>query len=136
MNTNIVIGILIPLMGTTLGAGMVFFLKKEMGARLQNFLLGFASGVMIAASVWSLLIPSIEMAQEQGTVGWVPATVGFLLGILFLLALDSLIPHIHLDHEKPEGVKAKLKKVPCLYWQLPSTIFPREWRWAWFLPGC
>ncbi len=114
MNTNIMIGIMIPLLGTTLGASMVFFLKKEMGARLQNFLLGFASGVMIAASVWSLLIPSIEMAKEQGKVGWVPATAGFLLGILFLLALDSLIPHIHLDNEKPEGVKAKLKKSTML----------------------
>lgn len=107
---KILIGITIPLIGTTLGAGMVFFLKGEMRPRLQKGLLGFASGVMIAASVWSLLIPAIEMAQAAGRVAWVPAVVGFLLGMAFLLVLDTLIPHLHLDTDRPEGRPAKLGK--------------------------
>ena len=100
---RVAVGILIPLVGTTLGAAMVFFLKKEMGARLQKALLGFASGVMIAAAVWSLLIPAIEMAEAAGRVAWAPAVVGFLLGVGFLLLLDSLIPHLHLYDDRPEG---------------------------------
>lgn len=114
MDKNIIIGVLIPFLGTALGAGTVFFMRKEMGERLQKSLLGFASGVMIAASVWSLLIPSIDMAEEQNVIAWMPAAAGFLLGILFLLILDSLIPHLHLDKEKPEGVKANLKKSTML----------------------
>ncbi|MDD2978342.1 MAG: ZIP family metal transporter [Hespellia sp.] len=111
---NVYIGLLIPFVGTTLGAGMVFFMKKEMGALTQKALLGFASGVMIAASVWSLLIPSIDMAAEQGKTAWIPATVGFLLGMAFLLLLDTIIPHLHMDDEKPEGMKANLKKSTML----------------------
>lgn len=114
MDKNVIFGVLIPFLGTALGAGTVFIMKKEMGAKLLKSLLGFAAGVMIAASVWSLLIPSIEMAGEQGVIGWIPAAVGFLLGILFLLVLDTLIPHLHLDKEKPEGVKANLKKSTML----------------------
>ncbi|MBQ3145553.1 MAG: ZIP family metal transporter [Clostridia bacterium] len=111
---NIALGIMIPFIGTVLGSGMVFFMKNKMNNKVQKLLLGFASGVMIAASVWSLLIPSIEMAQEQGKLGWIPAAVGFLLGMTFLLVLDSLIPHMHLNNEKPEGVKSKLKKTTML----------------------
>lgn len=111
---NIIIGLLIPFLGTTLGSGMVFFLKDKMDKKMEKLLLGFASGVMIAASVWSLLIPSIDMAEEQNITAWIPASVGFIFGILFLLILDSVIPHIHLDKEKPEGVKAKLKKTTML----------------------
>ena len=81
-----------------------------MSKKVEKILLGFASGVMIAASVWSLIMPSINMAEEQGQVAWIPAAVGFLLGIIFLLVLDSLIPHIHLNDEKPEGLKSKLNK--------------------------
>lgn len=114
MNLNIIIGLLIPFAGTTLGAGMVYFMKKEMSAQLQKALLGFASGVMIAASVWSLLIPALDMAEEQGTTPWVPVAVGFLLGIFFLLGLDSLIPHLHINDNKPEGIKANLKKSTML----------------------
>ena len=114
MDKNVILGVLIPFFGTTLGAGMVFFLKKRMGEKLEKSLLGFAAGVMIAASVWSLLIPSIGMAEEQEVVPWVPAAAGFLLGVLFLLALDMLIPHLHLDNEKPEGVKSSLKKSTML----------------------
>ena len=111
---NVLLGIMIPFIGTVLGSGMVFFMKNKMNNKVQKLLLGFASGVMIAASVWSLLIPSIEMAQEQGKLGWIPAAVGFLLGMTFLLVLDSLIPHMHLNNEKPEGVKSKLKKTTML----------------------
>lgn len=111
---QIYVGLLIPFVGTALGAGMVFFLKKDMGTLTQKALLGFASGVMIAASVWSLLMPSIEMAEEQGTAGWIPASVGFLLGILFLLLLDTIIPHLHMDDDEPEGMKANLKKSTML----------------------
>ena len=107
---KIIVGLLIPLAGTVLGAAMVFFLKGEMKPKLQKALLGFASGVMIAASVWSLLIPSIEMAEANGDIAWIPATVGFLLGIGFLLLLDTVIPHLHMNSDKPEGKKAKLGK--------------------------
>lgn len=103
-------GLLIPLLGTSLGAAMVFFLKKEMKPLLNKLLLGFASGVMIAASVWSLLIPAIEMADENGDISWLPASVGFLLGIGFLLLLDMIIPHLHVNASKPEGHKAKMEK--------------------------
>ena len=106
----ILIGILIPFLGTTLGSGMVFFMKKEMSPTLQKLLLGFASGVMVAASIWSLILPSIEMAKEQNLISWIPASIGFLLGIFFLLILDSIIPHLHLDRKEPEGMKAKLNK--------------------------
>lgn len=102
--------LLIPLCGTALGATMVFFMGQKINRRLEKALLGFAAGVMIAASVWSLLIPSIDMAAEQEKLAWMPAVTGFLLGILFLLLLDSLVPHVHLDSDKPEGLRAKLPR--------------------------
>jgi len=107
---KILVGIIIPLAGTTLGAAMVFFLKSGMKPFIQKLLLGFASGVMIAASVWSLLIPAIDMADKQGGVAWLPAVVGFMLGIGFLLFLDRMIPHLHMDSDKPEGKKSNLGK--------------------------
>ena len=103
-------GLAIPFIGTTLGAAMVFFMKNKMNSKVEKTLLGFASGVMIAASVWSLLIPSIDMAEEQKIIAWVPATIGLLFGIMFLLVLDIIIPHLHLKSSKPEGMKSKLKK--------------------------
>ena len=106
--------IAIPFLGTVLGSAMVFFMKKEMDAKLGKLLLGFASGVMIAASVWSLLIPAIEMSEEQGKWSWLPATAGFLLGMGFLLLLDSLVPHLHIDSEKPEGMKSGFRKTTML----------------------
>jgi ZIP family zinc transporter len=111
---NVIIGLLIPFLGTTLGSGMVFLMKNTMNKKAEKILLGFASGVMIAASVWSLLIPSINMAEEQGKVAWIPATIGFLFGIVFLLILDSLIPHLHLESDKPEGISSKLKKTTMM----------------------
>ena len=111
---ELTLGLLIPFLGTTLGSGMVFLMKNKMNKMLEKLLLGFASGVMIAASVWSLLIPSIDMAESQGKNAWIPAAIGFLLGMIFLLILDSIIPHLHLNNDKPEGIKAKLKKTTML----------------------
>ena len=89
-------------------------MKKEMNERLQKLLLGFASGVMIAASVWSLLIPAIDMAEQKGGISWLPPAVGFLLGMGFLLMLDTLTPHLHFTDDEPEGVPAHLKKTTML----------------------
>lgn len=107
-------GLLIPFIGTTLGSAMVFFMKNSMHRGVEKLLLGFASGVMIAASVWSLLIPAIDMAKEQGQIAWLPAAAGFLGGMAFLLALDSLIPHLHLESAEPEGMESNLKKTTML----------------------
>ena len=114
----------IPFFGTSLGAAMVFFMKDEMNEGIKKLLLGFAAGVMIAASVWSLLIPSINMAESQGGIAWVPALVGFLLGVGFLLLLDSFIPHLHLDSDKPEGVPSKLSKTAMLVLAVTLHNFP------------
>ncbi len=105
---NIVIGLLIPLLGTTAGAACVFFLKNQISANFQRIFTGFAAGVMAAASVWSLLIPAMNMSEELGKLAFVPALVGFLLGIFFLLLMDSLIPHLHMGSSEPEGKKSSL----------------------------
>ena len=107
-------GLAIPFLGTTLGSAMVFFMKNKINNKIEKLLLGFASGVMIAASIWSLLIPSIDMAEEQGVIAWIPATIGFLLGIFFLLILDTIISHLHLNSNEPEGMKSKLKKTTMM----------------------
>lgn len=107
-------GLLIPFIGTTLGAACVFLLKKDLGATLQRALSGFAAGVMVAASIWSLLIPAMDQAQDLGQLAFIPALVGFWLGILFLLALDRLIPHLHRNGSEAEGVNSKLKKSTML----------------------
>ena len=114
MTTTILIGLLIPLLGTMLGASFVFFMKRDMPDRLQKALLGFASGVMVAASVWSLLIPAIEMPQTEGVMQVMPAAVGFLLGIVFLLLIDELTPHLHVGSNNPEGLKARLSRTAML----------------------
>jgi len=112
----VIIGILLPLLGTMLGSAFVFFMKKEIPDRLQKTLLGFASGVMVAASVWSLLIPSIDMASTsiEGLKSVLPAAVGFLLGVGFLLLIDELTPHLHLGAEKAEGPRSKLSRTAML----------------------
>ena len=112
--TTILIGLLIPLLGTILGASFVFFMKREMPNRLQKALLGFASGVMVAASVWSLIIPAIEMPQSSGLMRVMPAALGFLLGIGFLLLIDELTPHLHIGSSHPEGPKARLSRTAML----------------------
>lgn len=124
MSPQILIGILVPFIGTTLGSSVVLFFRNTMKQSVEKLLLGFASGVMIAASIWSLLTPSIEMAEEQGMIPWIPAIVGFLLGITFLLVLDSIIPHMHLDKEKPEGIKSKLKKTTMLIFAVTLHNIP------------
>lgn len=110
MPTEVVLGLLIPFLGTTLGAACVFFLKNTMSGTLQRILTGFAAGVMVAASVWSLLIPSIEQAEHMGIWSFIPAVAGFWAGILFLLLLDHVIPHLHLGSKEAEGPKTKLQK--------------------------
>ena len=118
------LGLLIPFLGTTLGAATVFLMRNKMNSKVEKLLLGFASGVMIAASIWSLLMPSIEMAESQNIIPWVPAAVGFLLGILFLLILDSIIPHLHRNSNEPEGIKAKLKKTTMLVFAVTLHNIP------------
>ena len=114
MTATIIIGLLFPLLGTMLGSAFVFIMKDEMSARLQKTLLGFASGVMVAASVWSLLIPAMEMKAESGVWSVVPAAIGFLLGIGFLLLIDELTPHLHIGTDKPEGIKSHMSKTAML----------------------
>ena len=107
-------GIMIPFLGTTLGAASVFFLKQEIRPLIQKALLGFASGVMVAASVWSLLIPSMDMAAGMGRMAFLPAAVGLMLGVFFLLLMDRIVPHLHLGSSVAEGPKAPLKKTTML----------------------
>lgn len=99
---------------TALGSSMVFFLKKSDGEKVQRIFLGFAAGVMTAASVWSLLIPAVEEAEMQGMVGWIPAAGGFIMGVAFLLLLDMLLPHIHLGADKAEGLSSSLKRTTLM----------------------
>ena len=114
MTTIMIIGLLLPLLGTMFGSAFVFLMKDEMSVQLQKSLLGFASGVMVAASVWSLLIPAMEMEADSGKWAVVPATVGFLLGIGFLLLIDELTPHLHIGTDKPEGIRSHLSKTAML----------------------
>ena len=111
---TLAIGLLIPLLGTMLGAAFVLFMKDDLSPRVQKTLLGFASGVMVAASVWSLLIPAMEMEEAKGAWSVLPAAVGFLLGIFSLLALDELTPHLHLGADTPEGPRSKLSRTAML----------------------
>ena len=112
--TIIVIGLLLPLLGTMLGSAFVFLMKNEMSVPLQKSLLGFASGVMVAASVWSLLIPAMEMEAGKGAWAVFPAAVGFLLGMGFLLMIDELTPHLHIGTDQPEGMPSRLSKTAML----------------------
>lgn len=114
MNTSIIAALLIPFAGTLIGSAFVFFMKKEMPVLLQKALLGFASGVMVAASVWSLLIPSMEMSAGEGICTVLPAAIGFIAGMGFLLAVDYLTPHLHIGDESPEGLKARISKTAML----------------------
>lgn len=107
-------GIIIPFLGTVLGSACVFFMRKAMGDRLQRALSGFAAGVMVAASVWSLLIPALEQTEDMGIWSFVPAAIGFWAGILFLFLLDHLIPHLHRNAEQAEGPKSHLQKTTML----------------------
>ena len=114
MNMDAGIGLLIPFIGTSAGAACVFFMKKELSRSVQRALTGFASGVMVAASIWSLLIPAMEQAASMGRFSFAPAAAGFWLGILFLLMLDKVIPHLHMFAEKSEGPRTKLARTTML----------------------
>jgi len=111
---NIAVALLIPFLGTMLGSAFVFFIRESMSNLLQRALLGFASGVMVAASIWSLLIPGMEMNEEMGMWKVVPVTVGFLFGMFFLLAIDNIIPHLHIGDDNPEGPRSKLSRTAML----------------------
>lgn len=121
---NILPGIMIPFFGTALGASFVFFLKKEMNEFVRKTLLGFASGVMVAASVWSLLIPAMEMSEHMGKLAFIPAAAGFLGGMLFLLIMDKVIPHLHLDSDCPEGPRCALSKTSMLLFAVTLHNIP------------
>lgn len=111
---SIIIGLLIPFIGTIIGAAFVFLIKKEVPELLQKGLLGFASGVMVAASIWSLIIPSIDMVADKGGWSVFPASVGFLCGIFFLLVIDEITPHLHLGNDTPEGPRSHLSRSAML----------------------
>ncbi len=107
-------GLLIPFFGTALGAACVFFMKKKMNLTVQRALTGFAAGVMVAASIWSLIIPAMDQASDMGKMAFVPAVVGFWIGNFFLLLLDHVIPHLHINSETAEGPKSQLQKTTML----------------------
>ena len=114
VNVSVSIGVLIPFIGTSLGAAFVFFMKKQLGRSIQRALTGFAAGVMTAASVWSLLIPAIEQSCSMGALAFLPAVAGFWIGTLFLLILDKTIPHLHMFADKAEGHKSKLARTTMM----------------------
>ena len=109
---------------TSLGAAVVFFFKKQATAKAQRIFLGFAAGVMIAASVWSLLIPAIEEAEAAGMIGWIPAAGGFIVGVAFLMGLDGLLPHLHPGSKQPEGVKSHMKRTSLLVFAVTLHNIP------------
>lgn len=114
MNWQVIQGLLIPFLGTALGAGCVLFVKNKLNTVVQRSFTGFAAGVMVAASIWSLLMPAMEQAQTMGQFAFIPAVVGFWLGILLLLLLDRIIPHLHQNSDEPEGPKVRLRKTTML----------------------
>lgn len=121
---DIILAVMIPFIGTTVGSACVFFLKGEIGNKLQKVLMGFAAGVMVAASVWSLLIPAMDMSAHMGKLSFLPAMIGFLLGMGFLLVMDSVVPHLHLGSDEPEGKKSKLKRTTMLLFAVAIHNFP------------
>ena len=114
MNGEVIMGLVLPFLGTALGSGGVFFMRRELRRNVQRALTGFAAGVMTAASVWSLLIPSMEMSEDKGRLAFLPAVIGFWAGVLFLLLLDSLIPHLHMNTEKAEGLPSRLARTTMM----------------------
>lgn len=121
---GLILGLLLPFAGTTLGAACVFLMKKDIAPLLQKTLTGFAAGVMVAASVWSLLIPSIEMTGKEGIASVAPAIIGFLAGIFFLLLLDLVVPHQHLDSGPSEGPKSHLSKTTKMVFAITLHNLP------------
>ena len=122
--TQVVQGILIPFLGTILGAACALFLKNNLPTSVQRILTGFAAGIMTAASVWSLLIPALEQESDRGRLAFLPAAIGFLVGIAFLLLLDRLIPHLHMNSKEAEGIPARLKKTTMLVFAVTLHNIP------------
>ena len=122
MQTEVFQGILIPFLGTTLGSACVLFMKNRLNQMVQRALTGFAAGVMVAASIWSLLIPAMEQSEPMGKLSFLPAAVGFWLGILFLLLLDRAVPHLHMNSSKAEGPESSLQKQVLLVLAAALTI--------------
>lgn len=114
MNTDTLMGIIIPFIGTAAGSACVFFMKKELSRMVQRALTGFAAGVMVAASIWSLLIPAMEQSEPMGKLAFIPAVIGFWGGVLFLLLLDHIIPHLHMNATKAEGPRSRLAKTTMM----------------------
>ena len=114
MTKTIIMGLMIPFLGTAAGSGCVFILRNQIKISVQKALTGFAAGVMVAASVWSLIIPAIEQSEDMGSFAFLPAFIGFWLGILFLLLLDHIIPHLHIGASKAEGPKNHLTRIVML----------------------
>lgn len=121
---SIFLAIMLPFLGTTLGSAMVFFVKDKLNDKVQNGLLGFASGVMVAASVWSLIIPAMDLSSHMGKLAFIPAVIGFLLGMGFLLLMDEVVPHLHIITNEQEGMKANLKRTTMLMLAMTIHNFP------------
>ena len=135
MHIEILSAILLPFFGTVLGAAGVFFMKGKMNRTLQRSLMGFASGVMVAASIWSLIIPAMEQSEHMGKLAFLPAFIGVWGGFLFLLALDHIIPHLHLNSQCPEGTPCGLGKNTMMVLAVALHNLPEGMEWAWWLPA-
>ena len=114
IDKNVILGFLIPLIGTSAGSACVFFMKKELNVKLQQALSGFAAGVMVAASIWSLLIPAMEQSEHMGNGAFLPAFIGFWIGVVILLVLDNIIPHLHVNSDECEGPECRLTRTTMM----------------------
>lgn len=128
------LGTLFPFLMTTLGSAMVFFFRKEMKSGVQRIFLGFAAGVMIAASMWGLLTPAIEESEQLGIPGWLPAAGGFALGVLFLMLMDVLLPHLHPGLREPEGMPSSMRRSTLMMLAVTLHNIPEGWQSVWLLP--
>ena len=124
MTNEIITGLLLPFLGTSAGSACVFFMKKELSRNVQRMLAGFAAGVMTAASVWSLIMPAIELSEGMGRLAFIPSVAGFWFGVLFLLLLDTVIPHLHMNAEKAEGMPSNLSWSSRTRLRLPPEPSP------------
>ena len=114
MDKNVMLGLLIPLIGTSAGSACVFFMRKELSTKLQQALSGFAAGVMVAASIWSLLIPAMDQSEHMGNWAFLPAFIGFWIGVVILLVLDNIIPHLHVNSDECEGPECNLARTTMM----------------------
>lgn len=121
---KVLLGIAIPFIGTMLGSSMVYLMKNKINDKVEKTLLGFAGGIMIAASIWSLIVPSINQSSSMGKFAWLPAAIGLVIGFAFLLVLDTIIPHLHINSETPEGMPSKLKKTTMMVFAVTLHNIP------------